>query len=373
MSKKWAVIALFGLTPCFPANTQEPIDMLDSSERWKFIETTPETISVDEGVLRAKRRSYQSATLVSREDFENFDLQFEFLLHRWCELILLIHAPTNQAWNAGLELVLSDHHGSAPNPHGAGALLGHLAPSAVTVNKNDTWNDCQIHMDWPRLTVTINGQKVQDLDLSTHEDLRYKLRRGKLGFRDLLGWGFETRNMRLTPLPDTENGIPLLNGKDLTGWKEVRPGQASWATNGAILIGDNGNGYLQHERKTQDFDLRLYYRTTPTANGGVFFRWMTDDSDRGNEIQILDVPQARMPSGSIYRMARGRGDAIRPVGEWQFLQLSVRGGHAVTHLNGVKSAETKGLTKIRPGHITLQMHKEKSTIEFKDIVLISRD
>lgn len=346
-------------------------DWLDRPDRWQWIDTTPAAIRIGGGSLVAQRRSYQSATVVTRDDLENFDLSFDFLVKRWCELILLIHAPRNNAWEAGLELVLSDHPGAAPSLYTTGALLGHVPPKSNPIRKDDEWNSCRIRMDWPEFRAELNGEIIQEIDLSLHPELSHKLRRGALGFRDLLGWGFEVRDFNLTALPDSENGIRLYNGKDLAGWKEVRSSGAKWEANDDILIGRDGNGYLQHELLCQDFDLRLYYRTSPTANGGVFFRWLPDDSDRGNEIQILDVPQSLMPSASIYGIARANPAPIRP-GDWNLLQLSVRGNRAVTHLNGVKTAETDNLTKIRPGLITLQMHKENSTIEFKDIVLVPR-
>ncbi|MEK7794910.1 MAG: DUF1080 domain-containing protein, partial [Candidatus Hydrogenedentota bacterium] len=234
-------------------------------------------------------------------------------------------------------------------------------------------NSCAIHCDWPRFEVAINGILVQDIDMSGSPELRETLRKGRLGFRDLLGWGFEVRQMRLKTLPDSENGATLFNGEDLSGWKRVRPGKETWEVSERAIIAKNGNGYLQYEMPIQDFDLRLYYRTSPTANGGTFFRWLSDDSDRGNEIQILDVPQSNMPSASIYSIVRARDDAIRPAGQWQLLQIRVEGPHCVTHLNGIKTAETDALTKIRRGHITLQMHKENSSIEFKDLVLVPLD
>lgn len=356
-----------------PLYAQKTLPLLEDANAWNLVETDPNIISITDGELTVKRRTYQSATIMTTAEHENFRLEFDFLVHRWCELILALHAPWNSAWPAGLEVVLSDHAGRAPSPFGAGALLGNVAPTSVPVRRNDQWNHCEITLDWPTFTLTINGEVVQDLDLSADERLRYKLRKGRIGFRDLLGWGFNVRNMNLTPLPDTQGELTLFDGTSLEGWKEVRPGDATWSLKDGIIIGDNGNGYLQHERAVQDFDLQLYYRSTPTANGGVFFRWMTDDSDRGNEIQILDVPQCTMPSASIYSISRARGDAQFPVGSWQLLQLSVRGAFAVTHLNGVQTAITDRLTKIRSGHITLQMHKEKSTIEFRDISLVPTD
>lgn len=346
-------------------------DMLRSQGDWRLVGTSDDVFTVEDGALQAKRRSYQSATIVTQEEFENFEASFEFRVGRWCELVFMIHAPWNEAWEAGLQLMLSDHEGRAPDPYTAGALLGHVAPKSNPVKKDGKWNACSIRMDWPSLTVDLNGERVQDVDLSAHEGLKYKLRRGSLGFRDLLGWGFDVRKFEIKELKDTEGAIRLFNGKNLDGWREVRKRDAKWRVENGVIVGDDGNGYLQHEQVCEDFELRLYYKTTPTANGGVFFRWLPDDSDRGNEIQILDVREITMPSGSIYGIDRADPAPIRNE-DWNLLQVFVEGAYAVTHMNGVKVAETDRLTKVRPGLITLQMHKERSTIWFDDLYLVVR-
>lgn len=352
-----------------------PLDLLTDATGWEFPETDPAVFRIGDGTLEAQRRSYQSATCLTRGDFENFVLEFEFRQGRWSELILLLHAARNGAWHAGLELVLSDHQGRTPGEDTAGAILNRVAPARVAMKEDGEWNTCRVEMDWPRLEVVLNGERVQDLDLSAHPELKYSLRRGAIGFRDLLGWGFEVRNWTLEPLPDSEHGLVLFNGVDLSGWKEVRPRDAKWRVEDGALVGDNGNGYLQHEAVAENFALRLYYRTAPeVANGGVFFRWASDDSDRGHEIQILDVPQTTMPSGSIYNIARAESLPLMAGEEaWQLLQIFVDGTHCVTRMNGQIVAETDNLTAVRPGHITLQMHRENATIWFKDLVLMKLD
>ena len=357
---------------CTSIAHSESIDLLADPDAWLLVNTSDKIYSIRETGIRAKRRSYESATILSREDYENFRMSFEFKLGTDCELIFLMHAPRNGAYNAGLELVLSDHKGKTPSPYTAGALFGLRPGLSNPIREENEWNTCEVLMDWPRLRITLNNEVVQDLDLSEHEDLRHKLRRGAIGYRDLLGWGYELRNMSLEPLPDSEGGLVLFNGRNLDGWKEVRMGDATFTVRDGAIVGDNGNGYLQHEQSCLDFNLRLYYRTTPTANGGVFFRWKSDDSERGNEIQILDVGQSISPSGTIYNVERASGVPMRSR-EWHLMQVSVQGSYAVTHLDGIKAAETQNLVNLWPGHITLQMHKENSTIEFKDFVLVVRD
>lgn len=355
-----------------PSSRAAEIDLLADPTDWILHDTSEGIYNIDKDRIRAKRRSNESATVLTNYDVENFILRFDFKLLRDCELIFLLHAPRNGAYAAGHELVLSDHKMKPLTTYSAGALYGHVKGKVDAIKQENQWNSCEIVMNWPNLKVTLNNQIVQDIDLSQHPELKYKLRRGAVGFRDLLGWGFEVRKLKYQELPDSENGVVMFNGKNLKGWKEVRKSNATWKVKDGIIVGDDGNGYLQYIEECLNFDLRLYYRTTPTANGGVFFRWKTDDSERGNEIQILDVLETYSPSGSIYNIARTE-DSRAESGKWHLMQVSVTDNHAITHINGIKTAETNDLVNIWPGHITLQMHKEKSTIEFKDLVLINRD
>lgn len=350
----------------------EPLDVLKQPDFWVLENTSEEVYTFDELKIRAKRRSNESATILSREDYENFRLTFELQHKNDCELILLLHAPRNGAYAAGQEIVLSEHEGKAPSEYVTGAILDRVPGAENPIKPYGQWNTVEVVMDWPRLSVELNDTLVQDIDLSANEDLKYTLRKGAIGFRDLLGWGYTLRNMTLEELAPTEGAVDLFNGRNLDGWKEVRPDDAKWSVEDGAIVGDDGDGYLQHELVCQNFDLRLYYQTTPTANGGVFFRWKTDDSERGNEIQLLDVPQAISPSGTVYNVQRANGSPIRP-GDWNLLQARVIDNQAVVHINGVRVAESRDLINIWPGHITLQMHKNGTTIRFKDISLVNLD
>ena len=351
----------------------KPINVMQEDDFWVFGEGTSErTFTITEPMIRADRRSNESATLLTRKEYENFRLTFELQHNNDCELILSLHAPRNGAYAAGQEIVLSEHPDMDPGLYTAGAMLGREPGLRNPIKRYGAWNDVEVLMDWPQLTVTINGKVVQDLNLDEHDELRYTLRRGQIAFRDLLGWGFTLRNVKLEELGDKEYAKKLFDGETLRGWKEVRTADARWRVEDNAIMGDDGDGYLQHELLCQDFDLRLYYITTPTANGGVFFRWKSDDSERGDEIQILDVPDSVSPSGSIYNIQRANGSSIRP-DQWNLLQIRVEGERAVTHINGVRAAATESLENVWPGHITLQMHKDGTTIWFRDLYLLNLD
>lgn len=350
------------------AQAEQPQALLESPDAWMNMGGSPTSFVFGENRLRIQQGQSEPSAILTREQYENFAMQFEFKYHVWEESGLYIHVPANGAYRAGIEIELADHAGDAPDPYRAGAIFRHVPPKAVAVREPEQWNSCTVRMDWPRLHVTINDVVVQDVDLSSHPRLRHTLRRGHLGFQNNLGWGMDIRNLTLTPLPDSSLAEVMFNGENLDGWKPVRNKRAWWTVEDGFLRGKGGNGYLQYSTPCQDFSLRLYYRCSSSANGGVFFRWMGDDSDRGNEIQILDVPGVGMPSGSIYGLIRGRDDVFNP-GQWNLLQVFVEGNRATTYINGHKSAETDKLDKVRPGHITLQMHRDGAVIDWKDLVL----
>jgi 3-keto-disaccharide hydrolase len=347
----------------------EGLRLLESPGLWDRLEGTDDSFEFVAGKLLIRRSDNEPAAILTKEDYENFELDFEFKVHQWCESGLFIHAPRNGAFRAGIEIELGAYN--RDDAYASGAVFRKVPALTAAVKGYGHWNACRVEMDWPRLHVLLNGEVVQDLDLSEHEELRHSLRRGAIGFQNL-GFGVDVRNFVLHPLPDTEKGIVLFNGKDLSGWRVVR-GDTDWTVEDGAIRAESGDGYLGHDSICQDFDLRMMVRTSPVGNGGVFFRWKPNDTDdRGNEIQILDSPGSVMTTGSIYGYARGNDLALTP-GEWELLQISVRGKRAVTHLNGLRCAETDRLEVVRPGHVVLQMHKRGSVIEFKDIVLVPAD
>ena len=334
---------------------------------WEQIGGSKTSFEFAGGQLSLQRGENEPSTLLTKPDFENFELSFEFLLSRWCESGIFLHAPRNGAWRAGMEIALSSRKYGKADAYTAGAISGEQAPLAVVPQEPFTWNTFQARMDWPTLRVEINGVLVQDLDLEIHPELRHKLRNGAIGIQNN-GYYAGFRNLEITPLPDTRETVTLFNGEDLTGW-EIVEGEAKWTAEGGVLTARDGDGYLRHAITVQDFRFQAYIRTTPIANGGVFFRWASPDTaDRGYEVQILDVPGTDAPTGAIYGQDRGNDLALTP-GEWELLQIHAEGSEARTFVNGVPAAVVTDLRIVRPGHIVLQMHRTRAQIEFKDIVV----
>ena len=165
--------------------------------------------------------------------------------------------------------------------------------------------------------------------------------------------------------------VSLFNGKELTGWK--KNGEEKWIVEqGTILCESTANkyGYLTTEKSYRDFDLRLKFKGEAAGNSGVFFhaRITGLDPQHGPDIEGMQVevdPNVGKHTGGLYESG-GRGWVMMPTaegeqalkaGEWNDLEVSVRGNHIVTQLNGVKVADyTDTSPRFTDGVIGLQIH-----------------
>ncbi len=167
---------------------------------------------------------------------------------------------------------------------------------------------------------------------------------------------------------------PLFNGKDLSGWEQV--GKAVWRVEEKMIVGSSdpanpGTGWLVTRREYSDFRLRLKFWITPGGNSGVAIRDTSHargartPAHLGYEIQILDVPHEKNPTGSIYDLAPARDGKIKS-GQWNEFLITCKGPRIEVMLNGEKVAETAN-NRSRRGAIGLQMHSPNMTVKFKDL------
>ena len=367
--RAWSA-SLIGCLLANPSLATEALRLLEDPSQWQQFGGGQQSFTFTDGTLALTRHENEPAAILTRQDYENYEIEFECRLPDWCVSGLYLNVPRNGAYRAGLEIELNNVETETPHETSAGAVFRKQPPSMLPMKVRGQWNHVFARLHWPRLFVKINGHVVQDFDLTEKPATRHTLRRGAIGFQNL-GIDMQVRNLALRRLPNTEHAIRLFNGKDLSGWRVLK-GDAQWGVRDGAIV-SQGHGYLYHHWIGQDFDLRLMVRTTPIGNGGIFFRWQPGSlDDRGNEVQILDVADAVVPTGSIYHFARGNDLALTPQ-KWELLQIYVRGNRAWTYLNGIQCAETDRLTTIRPGYIVLQMHENDSEVEFKDLVLTPRD
>jgi Domain of Unknown Function (DUF1080) len=171
--------------------------------------------------------------------------------------------------------------------------------------------------------------------------------------------------------PQTAGWVALFDGKDLSGWKNN--GDEKWvAENGTILCESAANkyGYLTTQQSYRDFDLRVKFKGEAAGNSGVFFHSHITgiNPEHGPDIEGMQVevdPNVGKHTAGLYESG-GRGwvamptadgeKALKP-GEWNDLEVSVRGSHIVTQLNGMQIVDyTDATPKFTDGVIGLQIH-----------------
>lgn len=183
--------------------------------------------------------------------------------------------------------------------------------------------------------------------------------------------------------PGAGKWTPLFNGKNLDGWQAY--GTEKWVADHGTILGESVTdkyGYLVTKKDYKNFEIRLKFNCAEEGNSGLFFHsHITGENPKwGPDIVGLqaEIDPARH-SGGIYESG-GRGwvalpteageKAIKPVGQWNSMEVRVEGNHIVTHLNGVKIVDyTYTPAKYTDGQIGLQIHTGMHGfhIRFKDI------
>jgi hypothetical protein len=75
---------------------------------------------------------------------------------------------------AAYEVQLLDDAGNPPSIHGSGSLYRYQAPTANPVKAAPAWNVVEVECVGPRIKVTMNGEKVLDVDQNTIPDTKNK-------------------------------------------------------------------------------------------------------------------------------------------------------------------------------------------------------
>lgn len=218
------------------------------------------------------------------------------------------------------------------------------------------WNRFRILMVGARVSVWLNDQIVVDhAILENYYDRKTPVpKRGPIQLQTH-GGEIRWRNIFLREIPGEEaNRIlhakctagfrPLFNGRDFTGWTgavdsyEVR--------DGALVCRPGKGGTLFTQEEFEDFVVRLDFKLPRGGNNGLAIRY----PGQGNtayvgmcELQVLDddyekatgdVIDPRQAHGSVYGMIPAHRGYQRPIGEWNFQEVTVRGSRITVELNG---------------------------------------
>jgi hypothetical protein len=222
------------------------------------------------------------------------------------------------------------------------------------------WNSFRILMVGERVTVYLNDKLVVDhARLENFWDKAKALPRTGPIQLQTHGGEIRWRNIFIREIPSAEaNEIlskhgakgfeDVFNGKDFTGW--AGPIDEYQVKDGAIMCRPGKGGTIYTKDEYSDFVARVEYRLPPGGNNGLAIRYpgQGDTAYVGMcEVQVLDdtAPQyarldPRQYNGSVYGIVAAQRGYLRPVGEWNFEEVTVKGPTIKVELNGTVIVDT---------------------------------
>ncbi len=199
---------------------------------------------------------------------------------------------------------------------------------------------------------------------------------------------FLTLFLLLLPAGQAADWKQLFNGKDLTGWKMTGPGQ--FVIENGLLKTEGGMGLLVNTtQKFGNTTIRVVFKTaSERANSGVIIRMPEVANDpwygvhNGYEVQIDSAGDEWHCTGSLYSLSKVSDRTQKPMGEWNTMDIVLKGQKTTIVLNGKTVNEFVGNQPVpdrkqwfepvrgpRPdsGYIGLQNHDGRSIVYFKEV------
>src|SRR5882672_5002946 len=134
----------------------------------------------------------------------------------------------------------------------------------------------------------------------------------------------------------------LFNGKNLDGWQQVGPGL--FVVQDGMMKTEGGMGMLWYiKEKIGHASIRVVFKLmAKESDSGVFIRipdkptepWMP--INRGYEVEIGDWPDDYSCTGVLYTFTKALARPIKPIGEWNTMDITLDGPRTVVYLNNVK-------------------------------------
>ncbi|MEW6157798.1 MAG: DUF1080 domain-containing protein [Verrucomicrobiota bacterium] len=227
------------------------------------------------------------------------------------------------------------------------------------------WNKFRIRMVGAYVSIWLNDKLVVDhAVLENYYDRKLPVpQKGPIQLQTH-GGEIRWRNIFLRQIPaeeankilssNSEDGFKsVFNGRDFEGWSG--PLENYEIQGGAIVCKPHKGGTIYTKEEYADFTVRLEFKLPPGGNNGLAIRYpgSGDTAYVGMcELQVLDNDSEKYKNldprqyhGSAYGMAAAHREYLRPAGEWNFQQVTVKGSTIKVELNGGTILDTD-LSKI---------------------------
>ena len=241
-------------------------------------------------------------------------------------------------------------------------------PSVLADEPFGEWNRLRIQQVGARTSVWLNGKQVVKAAIMENfwdrkrahyrtGPIQLQTHGGEIRWRNVFIKEFssEEANAWLQEHNSSEGFVSVFNGKDFTGW--AGPTDNYTINDGILMCKPKKGGTIYTQKEYGDFVARLEFRLPPGGNNGLAIRYpgKGDTAYHGMcELQVLDSEHpkyarldARQYHGSAYGMAPATRGYLRPTGDWNYQEVTVKGSTIKVELNGSVILDTD-ISKLDP-------------------------
>ncbi len=228
-------------------------------------------------------------------------------------------------------------------------------PSKIADNAIGEWNTFHITMIGDRVTVDLNGVNVvnsvtlenywdKNLPIFAKEQIELQAHGTEVAYRDIYIREITRPEPYQLTADEQKDGYKILfDGTNMHEW--VGNKTDYFIDNGELVIDPErgGKGNLFTKDEYSDFIYRFEFQLTPGANNGLGIRTPLsgDGAYEGTEIQILDNDadiyrnlKEYQYHGSAYGIIPAKRGFLKPVGEWNYEEVYLKGSKIKVTLNG---------------------------------------
>ena len=299
----------------------------------------------------------QGAYLTTDRDYGDFELWIDYKTVAKADSGIYLRAnPQVQIWDfteAGGKWNIGADKGSGGLWNNSPGAPG-KDPSELVDKPFGQWNRFRIVQVGARTSVWLNGKQVVKHAIMENfwDRSRPHFATGPIQLQTH-GGEIRWKNIFLREIPaDEANRIlaadggegftQIFNGKDFTGWSG--PVENYEVHDGVLMCKPEKGGTIYTNDEYADFVARLEFKLPPGGNNGLAIRYpgQGDTAYVGMcELQVLDTEHPkyknldpRQAHGSAYGMIAAHRGYLRPTGEWNFQEVTVKGSTLKVELNG---------------------------------------
>ena len=238
-------------------------------------------------------------------------------------------------------------------------------PAVLADKAFGEWNKFRVLMVGSRVSVWLNDKEVVDhAILENYYDrktpvpamgpIRLQTHGGEIRWRNIYARNIpgDEANVILSRKGEDPGFKSIFNGKDFTGWDG--PLDNYEIVDGAVRCKAHKGGTIYTKEQYADYVVRFEFKVPPGGNNGLAIRYpgSGDPAYAGLEVQVLDDAAPKYATlkewqyhGSVYGLVPAVRGHLRPAGEWNFEEVTVRGSRITVELNGsiIVDADLKGL------------------------------